>query len=97
MFVAGRRFLGFLMPDDLHSPVKHHLVLHRIDPEQRVARFYSLMIERDLFGTIRLVRNWGRIGTNGQELVEVFATEIEAGQALEVFAAAKRRRGYRDL
>jgi len=55
------------------------------------------MIERDLFGTVRLVRHWGRIGTNGQELVEVFATEIEAGQALEVIAQAKRRRGYRDL
>jgi predicted DNA-binding WGR domain protein len=55
------------------------------------------MIERDLFGTIRLVRNWGRIGTNGQELVEVFATEVEAGRALEAVAAAKRRRGYRDL
>jgi predicted DNA-binding WGR domain protein len=27
------------------------------------------------------VRNWGRIGTNGQELVEVFATEAKAGQA----------------
>jgi predicted DNA-binding WGR domain protein len=97
MFVAGCRFLGFLMPDDLRSPVKHHLVLHRIDPEQGVRRFYSLMIERDLFGTIRLVRNWGRIGTNGQELVEVFATEVEAGRALEAVAAAKRRRGYRDL
>ena len=85
------------MPDELRSPIKHHLVLHRIDPEQRVRRFYSLMIERDLFGSVRLVRNWGRIGTNGQELVEVFACEIEAGQALEALAAAKRRRGYRDL
>jgi predicted DNA-binding WGR domain protein len=43
------------------------------------------------------VRNWGRIGTNGQELVEVFATGIEAGQALDVIAQGKRRRGYRDL
>jgi predicted DNA-binding WGR domain protein len=72
-------------------------VLHRIDPEQGVRRFYSLMIERDLFGTVRLVRNWGRIGTNGQELVEVFADEIEAGQALEAVARAKRRRGYRGV
>jgi predicted DNA-binding WGR domain protein len=47
------------VPDELRSPIKHHLVLHRIDPEQGVRRFYSLMIERDLFGTIRLVRNWG--------------------------------------
>ena len=84
------------MPDE-RSPIKHHLVLHRIDPEQRIRRFYSLMIERDLFGTIRLVRNWGRIGTNGQERVEIYDSEIAAGQALEVVARAKRRRGYRDL
>jgi hypothetical protein len=45
------------MPDELRSPIKQHLVLHRIDPELRVKRFYSLMIKRDLFGTIRLVRN----------------------------------------
>jgi predicted DNA-binding WGR domain protein len=72
-------------------------VLHRIDPEQGVRRFYSLMIERDLFGTVRLVRNWGRIGTNGQEKAEEFADEIAAGKALEALAQVKRRRGYRDL
>jgi predicted DNA-binding WGR domain protein len=74
------------MPDELRSPIKHHLVLHRIDPEQGIRRFYSLMIERDLFGTVRLVRNWGRIGTNGQELAEVFADAMKAGKALEAVA-----------
>jgi WGR domain len=59
-----------LMPDERRSPVKHHLVLHQIDREQGIRRFYSLMIERDLFGRVMLVRNWGRIGTNGRELVE---------------------------
>jgi len=85
------------MPDELLSPIKHHLVLHWIDPVQDVRRFYSLMIERDLFGRVVLVRSWGRIGTNGRELVEEFAGEIAAGQALEVIAQAKRRRGYQDL
>ena len=48
------------MPDDLRSPIQHYLVLHRVDPEQGIRRFYGLMIERDLFGTVRLVRNcWG--------------------------------------
>jgi predicted DNA-binding WGR domain protein len=69
----------------------------RVDPDHSIAQFYALLVERDLFGTIRLVRNWGRIGTNGRELVEVFATEIEAGAALEAIARVKRRRGYRDL
>jgi hypothetical protein len=32
-------------------------VLHQIDPEQGVCRFYSLMIEKDLFGSVVLVRN----------------------------------------
>jgi predicted DNA-binding WGR domain protein len=91
---AGR---GEIRGMDTRSPVQHALVLHRIEPDRGVARFYSLIIERDLFGTIRLVRNWGRIGTNGQELVEVFADELEAGQALEAIARVKRRRGYRDL
>jgi predicted DNA-binding WGR domain protein len=91
--LAGGRFLGFLMHDELRSPIKHHLVLHRIDPEQGIRRFYSLMIECDLFGTVRLVRTWGRIGTTGQELVEVFPGEIETGKALEAVAKAKRRRG----
>jgi predicted DNA-binding WGR domain protein len=85
------------MPDELRSPIKHHLVLHRIDPEQGIRRFYSLMIERGLFGTVRLVRNWGRIGIRGQELVEIHTDEVEAGLALEAFARVKRRRGYQDL
>ena len=44
-----------------------------------------------------VVHNWGRIGTDGRELVEEFVGEIEAGQALRAMAQAKWRRGYRDL
>ena len=84
------------MPDK-RSPVRRAVILRRIDPELRIAQFYSLMIERDLFGEVRLVRAWGRIGTQGSELVQVFATEREATEALQVLARAKRRRGYRDL
>jgi predicted DNA-binding WGR domain protein len=52
------------MPD-ARSPIRHHLVLYR--REQGRAHFFSLMVERDLFGTIRLVRNWGHVGTKGPE------------------------------
>jgi predicted DNA-binding WGR domain protein len=55
------------------------------------------MIKRDLFGTVRLVRNWGRIGMNGQEKAEEFASEDEAGEALETLAQAMRRQDYQDL
>jgi predicted DNA-binding WGR domain protein len=55
------------------------------------------MIERDLFGTIRLVRNWGFVGSKGQEQVEIFPDETEAAQALERWATAQREKGYTDL
>ena len=55
------------------------------------------MIERDRFGTVRLARNWVRIGTNGREMVEVFADELYAGLILKALARAKRRHGYGDL
>jgi predicted DNA-binding WGR domain protein len=54
----------------------------------------ALSIIKHWRSTVRLMRNWGRIGTNGQELAEIFASEVEA---LEALARAKRRRGYRDL
>ncbi len=82
---------------DSRSPICRTVVLRRIEPDKRMARFYSLMVERDLFGIITLVRNWGRIGTLGRELAEEYGTEIEARRALEALARAKRRRGYRDL
>jgi predicted DNA-binding WGR domain protein len=73
------------MPD-ARSPIRHHLVLYQHDPEQGRARFLSLMIERDLFGTIRLVWNRGAVGTRGQEKVGIFPTEAEAARALEGWA-----------
>ncbi len=79
------------------SPICRAVVLRRIEPDKRMARFYALMVERDLFGTVRLVRNWGRIGTFGQERAEEYGTEFEARQALEALARAKWGRGYRDL
>jgi predicted DNA-binding WGR domain protein len=84
------------MPDELRSPIKHHLVLHRIDPTGQ-RRFYSLMIERDLFGTVRLVSKWGRVGARSHEMATEFPTEGDAAEALEALASARRRQGYSDL
>jgi predicted DNA-binding WGR domain protein len=85
------------MPDNLRSPIKHHLVPHRIKSEHRIQYFHSLMIERDLFGASRLVRQRGRIGTKGQEEVEGFATKAEAGHALEAPASVRRQRMSKNM
>ena len=83
--------------DEKRSPIQHVFVLRRIEPEQNVARFHALMIERGLFGRIVLVRHWGRIGSRGRERVDEHASQDEAATAMGKLAAAKRRRGYQDL
>jgi predicted DNA-binding WGR domain protein len=79
------------------SPIQHVLVMRRTEVETNVHRFYTLMIEHDLFGRTVLVRHWGRIGTRGREHMDAHASEVEAAEAMGKLAAAKRRRGYQDL
>jgi predicted DNA-binding WGR domain protein len=55
------------------------------------------MIERDLFGTVRLVCCWGRVRARGQEIATEFPTEEDAAEALEALASARRQEGYLDL
>ena len=70
------------------------LVLDRCDPSQNVSRFYVLRIERSLFGDPTLVREWGRIGQRGRQMIELHLSEHEAVEALEAWLRRKQRRGY---
>lgn len=70
------------------------LHLRRIDPARNMARFYVLSIQPTLFGGASLIRNWGRIGTNGQAMMETFDESADAGEALARLERRKRKRGY---
>jgi predicted DNA-binding WGR domain protein len=41
------------------------VVLRRIDAAQKMARFYRLDVQPDLFGGWSFIREWGRIGRPG--------------------------------
>ena len=41
--------------------------LYRIDHDRNMARFYSMQVQRTLFGECTLLREWGRIGNGGQQ------------------------------
>ena len=69
--------------------------LLRIDRAQNAARFYSMDVERDLFGRVVLVRRWGRLGTFGKVRLDEHPDEGRALQALMAIEARKKRRGYR--
>lgn len=73
----------------------YHLYIERRDASRNMARFYALSIEPTLFGQVRFVRRWGRIGTVGRTLQHSFDDE---GDAVDLFLAVlrnRRQRGYR--
>lgn len=71
--------------------------LHRIDATQNMRRFYALAIQPTLFGGASVIRNWGRIGANGQTMMETFDSERDAEQVFSRLEQTKRKRGYRDV
>ena len=71
--------------------------LHRIDATQNMRRFYMLAIQPTLFGGASVIRNWGRIGSNGQTMMETFDSQEDADRALSRLERTKRKRGYRNV
>lgn len=71
--------------------------LHRIDATQNMRRFYMLAIQPTLFGGASVIRNWGRIGSSGQTMMETFDGQKDANTALSRLERTKRARGYRDV
>ncbi|WP_170575706.1 WGR domain-containing protein [Ruegeria atlantica] len=74
----------------LTTPV--HLV--HVDPDVNKARFYGIELQPTLFGEVTVFRTWGRIGTNGQAMMETYDNETQATEALQKLEKLKRRRGY---
>lgn len=69
-------------------------VMFRIDPEQNMRRFYTLSVQPNLFGGHSLVRNWGRIGTQGQYRLELFENAKTALAARDRLMKLKQARAY---
>ena len=71
------------------------LSLVRIRPEWQACRFYRMEVWPDLFGRALLLRQWGRIGTEGRRRLDPHADAGAAVNALARIARAKLGRGYR--
>lgn len=61
----------------------------RCDAVRNMNRFYRLTVTRDLFGTVVLLREWGRIGTYCRRRFDEKRSSEEARLARQ-----KLRRGY---
>lgn len=71
------------------------LLLHRIEPETNMARFYRVEVTLDLFGVVLVERRWGRIGGRGQFRAASYPSIPLAEAAASSLVLAKERRGYR--
>jgi predicted DNA-binding WGR domain protein len=86
-----------MQPDPVQLPLFPETVaLSRIRPDYNERRFYHMEIWPDLFGRAPLVRQWGRIGTQGRRRLDPHPDAGTALNALAALALRKRRRGYRD-
>lgn len=69
-------------------------LLHRVDPDLNMARFYRVEVLPDLFGEIIVERRWGRIGGRGQSRTASYPSTTSAEAAASRLIRAKERRGY---
>ena len=76
------------------SPDPAPILLTRVDPSCNMRRFYSLALATSLFGECGVVRQWGRIGSEGRRRTEWYEEPSGARSALQALLRAKRRRGY---
>lgn len=72
-----------------------HDVLHRIEPDRNMARYYDLWLQQDLFGRTSLMCAWGRIGTVGRIRSISFPDTRDAVEAKVGLCRRKLARGYR--
>ena len=71
-----------------------HASLARICPELNQWRFYRMEVWPDLFGRTLLMRQWGRIGTEGRRRLDPYPDVGAALNALARISTSKRRPGY---
>lgn len=70
--------------------------LIRVRPERNEWRYYRMEVWPDLFGRALLLRQWGRIGTEGRRRLDPHPDPGAALNALARLAGQKRSRGYQD-
>jgi predicted DNA-binding WGR domain protein len=70
------------------------IYLERRDDSRRMARFYSIRIERTLFGDWSVIYGWGRIGSSGRHQEDWLATLGEVAVAVDRKLKQKVKRGY---
>jgi len=69
-----------------------YLILDRRDPSCTTARYYVLAVEPSRFGDATLIREWGRIGRQGQRRIELYDRYDVSGVLIAPYVRVSERR-----
>jgi predicted DNA-binding WGR domain protein len=72
------------------------IILHRIDPDRNMRRWYAVGVQSTLFHRHAVVCGWGRLGTDYARWRIIPAdTREQAEAAAQEILERKRKRGYK--
>ena len=64
------------------------------DPTKRTSRFYRVEISANLFQEFSVLREWGRVGSKGRQIIRLFPDLLSASKAADNVRETNLRRGY---
>ncbi len=76
------------------QPLPYYASLQKHDTETDQHWFYALCVQPSLFGDWSLMREWGRIGSEGQVKVDWHVSQERAEAAFEELLRSKQKSGY---
>ena len=71
------------------------IYMQTVAADDKLPRYYQLMLQEDLLTGWTLIREWGQTGSPGRTKKDHFATREEAEHALLNVRDAQVKRGYR--
>lgn len=69
-------------------------LLHKTNPIRDTTNFYRVEICANLFQEFSVLREWGRVGYNGRQMIQLFPDLVAASSAADRLRIAKIKGGY---
>lgn len=79
------------------SATMYYMFFQRIRDERNEKRFYSCSLQENLLGELVIERRWGRLGSPGNKLTNVYASLDEALNSLFSIRAVRLRKQYEEI
>lgn len=69
-------------------------LMFRNDPNKFVSRYYRVEISANLFQEFSVLREWGKTGDKGRQIIRLFPDLLSASIAADTVRETNLRHGY---